>query len=395
MTFQKNPGLIQQPSDLSEGQVQISIATTKDEKEAIYKFRYQVYIEEMGKPLESADHAKGVIYDPLDDRSVLVYAKTNAAIIGTSRLTIAKAAAFPVPLQKIFSMDEFENLYPQAPLSLATKLAVKAEYRGSQVLYSISNKAYEVWREHNVQYTFGGCNPCLIPLYEQLGFQRFAANFTDPGYGMLTPLVLIVEDISHFRAVRSPFYRIARRWTNDPMSSIKYLDAFPSAASFINTQLVNKEALWDIVTLMLGCSPLKGIHLLNGLTKEDSAALLHLGAIFPCAPGDKIYGYGEKSSEIYIALSGMLLCESFGSERTLRPGSHFGNVDIFAPRPVSETVTAVSDAHILVISWQALERFSQTRHVAALQVIQNLERLSKKTALSSGNADTVSWEELS
>jgi len=294
MTMQTKLGLSQQQNNQNEDQVQIGIATTNDEKEAIYKFRYQVYIEEMGKPLESADHSNGKIYDPVDDWSILIYAQINSIIIGTSRLTIAKAVDFPVLLQKIFSMDKFESLYPQARLSLATKLAIKAEYRGSQVLYSISSKAYEVWRKHNVQYTFGGCNPYLIPLYEQLGFQRFAANFTDPGYGMLTPLVLIIEGVDHFRAVRSPFYRIARRWANDPIPSIKFLDAFPSVQSFINTQLITKEALWDTVTLILGNSPLRGIHLLNGLTREESSILLHLGAIFPCAPGDQIYGHGGK-----------------------------------------------------------------------------------------------------
>lgn len=391
MDLQQNSGLAQQTNNQSENQVQIGIATTNDEKEAIYKFRYQVYIEEMGKPLDSADHVNGKIYDPTDDWSVLIYAKINSIIIGTSRLTIAKATDFPVPLQKIFSMDTFENLYPHARLSLATKLAIKAEYRGSQVLYLISSKAYEVWRELNVQYTFGGCNPYLIPLYEQLGFQRFAANFTDPGYGMLTPLVLIIEGISHFRAVRSPFYRIARRWTNDPMPSTKFLDAFPSVQSFVNTQLISKEALWDIVTLMLGCSPLRGIPVLNGLNKEDAAALLHLGAIFPCAPGDQIYGRGEKSSEIYILLSGALLLERLDHVLTIRPGDFFGSSAPSIPQQVRETVTAVKDANILVISWQALERFSHKHPAAATQVMKNLERLSN----TASSADTVFLEELS
>lgn len=395
MTLQKNSGLTQQATDQSKNQVEIGIATTNDEKEAIYKFRYQVYIEEMGKPLEAADHINSLIYDTMDDWSVLVYAQTNGAIIGTLRLAIAEAAQFSASLQEIFSMERFKALCPpKAPLSLGTKLAVKSDYRGSQVLYSMLYKAYEVWREHDVQYTFGGCNPYLIPLYEQMGFRRFTGNFTDPGYGMLTPLVLVIEDINHFRIVRSPFYRMARRWTNDPMPSIKFLDAFPSVQSFINTQLISKEALWDTVTLMLGSSPLRGIPLLNGLNKEDSSTLLHLGAIFPCAPGDQIYGHGEKSSEIYILLAGTLRAKRSANVRTIRPGDFFGSSASSVPQPVRETVTAVKDANILVISWQALDRFSHKHPVAASQVMKNLKRLSN-TASSSDSFDTVSLEELS
>lgn len=382
MSLQTDYELVQQLSSPNADQMRVGIATTNDEKEAIYKFRYQVYIEEMGKPLESADHVNGLIHDSTDDRSVLIYVQINSTIIGTSRLTIAKAANFPHSLQKIFSMDKFQNLYPQTDLSLATKLAIKAEYRGSQVLYLISSKAYEVWREHNVHYTFGGCNPYLIPLYEQLGFQRFTANFTDPGYGMLVPLVLVIEDINHFRAVRSPFYRIARRWTNDPMPAIKFFDAFPSVQSFVNTQLITKEALWNSVTLLLGRSPLKGLPLLRGLSEDAAAALLHLSAVFPCTTGDQIYGCEEKSSEIYVLLAGALLSEKPEKVRIIRPGDAFGNLASPISQPVNETVTTLTDANILVISWQALERFAQKHPDAAIQVRQNLEALTRTAPAS-------------
>lgn len=392
MNLQNNLGLALQVNNQSEDPVEIGIATTTDEKEAIYKFRYQVYIEEMGKPLDSADHANNLIHDPMDDWSVLVYAQTNGTIIGTLRLAIAKAAQFSAPLQKTFCMGKIEALFPQKNLlSLATKLAVKANYRGSQVLYSMLYKTYEICHEHDIKYTFGGCNPYLIPLYEQMGFRRFTGNFTDPGYGMLTPLVLVIGDISHFRTVRSPFYRMARRWTNDAMPSIKFLDAFPSVQSFVNTQLISKEGLWDTVTLMLGSSPLRGIPALNGLNKEDAAALLHLGAVFPCVPGDQIYGRGEKSSEIYILLSGALLLDRLDHALTIRPGDCFGSSVPSIPQPVRETVTAVKDANILVISWQALERFSHKHPAAASQVMKNLERLS----YTASSSDTAFLEELS
>jgi len=34
--------------------------------EAIYRFRYQIYVDEMGKRLSYADHEQRMLYDPLD-----------------------------------------------------------------------------------------------------------------------------------------------------------------------------------------------------------------------------------------------------------------------------------------------------------------------------------------
>ncbi len=36
---------------------EVGVAQTDEEKEAVYRFRYTVYVEEMGRYQDSADHA--------------------------------------------------------------------------------------------------------------------------------------------------------------------------------------------------------------------------------------------------------------------------------------------------------------------------------------------------
>lgn len=45
----------------------VHTARTQEEREAVYRFRYEAYIEEMRKDYEDADHKKGWIHDVEDD----------------------------------------------------------------------------------------------------------------------------------------------------------------------------------------------------------------------------------------------------------------------------------------------------------------------------------------
>ena len=50
----------------------IRVAKSDAERRGIYEFRYQVYIEEMGKPYSHADHEYNQLSDRLDDQATLL-----------------------------------------------------------------------------------------------------------------------------------------------------------------------------------------------------------------------------------------------------------------------------------------------------------------------------------
>ena len=65
----------------------IHIAETKDEKQAVYRFRYQVYVEEMGRYRSIADHENRLMTEPEDDHSRIFYAAEGDEVVATARLT--------------------------------------------------------------------------------------------------------------------------------------------------------------------------------------------------------------------------------------------------------------------------------------------------------------------
>ncbi|AIF49587.1 cyclic nucleotide-binding domain-containing protein [Pelosinus sp. UFO1] len=360
-------------SEVSENRIKIRIASTKREKEAIYKLRYRVYVEEMGKtPIASANHEKKKIMDVMDDQSVLLYAQLGSEVIGTLRVTIGKIELFPSELQEIFKMQRFATFLQGSrnqKQCLSTKMMVISKYRNSQAAYLLLSKGYEVGRDEGVQFSFGGCSPQLVPLYERLGFRRLGYNFFERGFGLIIPLFLILEDLEHLQAVRSPFLRVAKKRNNSPEAAKWFLEEFPQLTKVVNTQLTSKEQMWAYVQ-----GELRGqsIPILKGLMKEEAMQVLHMGTIFHCQEGDTIINTGEVTKELYILLSGKVtvLCNGVTSERV--PGQSFGRTGLIQPQVQINDVSATADSEVMVICQQSFEKFYRSYPTIGIKILQNL-----------------------
>jgi predicted GNAT family N-acyltransferase len=376
-----NQSMANRTKNLRSGknEVVVQVASNPAEKQEIYRFRYLVHVEDSKKQSTAGDVSQGNICDSIDEQSLLVYAQDSTGIVGTLRLTFGKAQEFPDTLFTIFRLERFQlPLYENAGpiIGVAARLAIKSSYRGSQVLYLLMVKAYELFREHHAEYIFGGCNPYLIPLYEKMGFRKFVPNFVDPGNGLLVPLVMAIANISHLRAVRSPFYRIACKFPNDAQSEKKFLQLFPEVLLHINTYLVSQAELWEIVIQKLRKSPLRAMPLLNRLSQQEASAFLHLGTLVSCMQGEYIVHYGEVSNEIFIVLSGAVLGETKDHSRIVHPGQSFGGIGLGNnPGPQDETMMAIINSEILVVSRHYFEKFKRLYSKAALQILHNLESI--------------------
>jgi hypothetical protein len=49
--------------------IRIAMAETDAEREAVYRLRYDVYVEEMGRYQSSADHQRRMLYEDVDRQS--------------------------------------------------------------------------------------------------------------------------------------------------------------------------------------------------------------------------------------------------------------------------------------------------------------------------------------
>ena len=355
--------------------IRIIIASTIEEKIEIYRLRYLIYVEEMSRRLELIDHETKLLYDEMDDWGILIYAQIGIEIIGTMRVNVGKLDDFPRELVQILSLDKFQKFDTRQNFALSTKLMVSPNYRSSQALYLLLAKGYEIYCNHQVQFSFGGCNFFLIRLYEQLGFHRFGRNFIDPGYGLLTPIVLLVDGIDHLRAVRSPYLRIARKRESFNSQVVNWFSReFPDCLTVVNSQLFNEEMLWAYLCSRLESLPQKSIPVANVLSEEEARKLFHCGVVVQCHAGDQIITCGDTSNELNILISGTLTTNGSPnrSANTINHGQHFGTIGLYDQSKYTEDAIATTQSEIFVLSRQSFQKFSHNNPDTANKFLQHL-----------------------
>lgn len=367
-----------------EETIQIYEAVTPKEKEAIYHFRYQIYIEEMSKTLKDADYHNQQLHDDLDEWAILLYAKTGSKIIGTARINIGSFGDFSKELIKSLNLHVFQNCITDDGYNIAflTKLMVAATHRSSPALYLLIGKCYEICCANHVEFGFGICNFHLPRLYEHMGFHRYTRNFTLPGYGLQIPLVMLANDIQHFRTVRSPLFRLARKREIVKTQAVEWFhENVIKHSTIINSQLITQDELWSILCTHLQSSPVETIAILKGLSESEAKIFLHsCGSYIHCETGELITPQGDISYSHNLLLSGKLKSLTFQrliKEYTL-PGQHFGANGLTEQNKHTEDIIVTSPAEILVLSGMAFQRFFHSYPEIAHKIVYNTTRLARK-----------------
>lgn len=362
----------------------VCIAETLAEKKAIYQFRYKVYVEEMAKYKLNLMHHDRELSDAMDEWGILIYVKKNQEVIGTVRINIGKMSDFPEEVAAELSMEEFDNYYAgKESYKVATvmKLMVALEYRSSSVLYLMLSKFYEIYSEKGVQFSFGAGNLHLLRLYEKMGYHRYSKNFTDFGYGLLSPLVMLTDDLNHFRTIRSPFLRLARKKAVVNLQDVEWFhEKFTKNSNIVNSQLITADELWSILTDRLHRLPTEAIEILQDLSTEEAKLFLHsCSSIVQCAPGEVITVQGDVSYSHYILLSGSLKSLTFQNpvkEYTI-PGQHFGANGLTEHNNHIEEIVTMTQSEILILTSYAFPKFSNANLDIAHKIIRKMIKMSR------------------
>ena len=66
----------------------IRLAESQEDLEALYRFRYKIYVEEMGRVQHDADHLNKKIRDDLDDGGHNLLAFKQGKLVGAARINL-------------------------------------------------------------------------------------------------------------------------------------------------------------------------------------------------------------------------------------------------------------------------------------------------------------------
>ena len=354
----------------------IKFASSDEDRERIFRFRYDVYVTEMGKSPAEADHQKKIIRDELDEDAHLLYAEDEGHIIGTVRLNYRTKKKFPDAWEQIYAIEKFAPSFGDH-ISMTSRMMVAKDYRGSSVPAALVGAVYSTGREMGSKFDFCNCAPSLLEFYEQIGFRRFTDGFMDEDNGYHVPLVMLVRDTQHLRHVRSPLYRVARNFEHEPETGEWFQKTFSSHAGIANSRSRNTEEFWKQLSDQLAAPPTECIPLFESLSDEEVSGFLRSGTVLSLQPGDRIIRQGDVGDEMYIILSGVAEAVSRKEEQEhslaiMSKGQIFGEVAFISTAVRSADVNALTEMQVLIISKGFLTRAMRKQPEISAKVLFNL-----------------------
>jgi len=182
----------------------------------IYRFRYRIYVEQMGLRQKYADHARKLVVEPLDETARIYAAYFNGTIVGTirgNRFSDLSTAYY----RKLYRIDD---RFPFSPneMSLTTKLMFDPVLRGS--LYPIKMILYYA-RHFNARrpckIDFVDCRRWLLPFFLKLGYVDYLGWVFHNEYGSVRPLFCPADQVLRLQRLRSPLAAVARDFCDNNM----------------------------------------------------------------------------------------------------------------------------------------------------------------------------------
>ncbi|MER3423813.1 MAG: hypothetical protein C4293_11865, partial [Nitrospiraceae bacterium] len=213
----------------------VAMAVTEEEKAAIYRLRYQVYIEEMdgGRRHDEADFYNRQLCDQWDDRAYHFYVHHDSLVVACARVMLRRDG--PMECEEKFDLEQFAPAFPDR-VCMTSRLALHPRIRGSHVLKYLTCAIYQFWCEQDIQFSFLDCHTRLLPLYSRLGFRTYRPGFNHEKYTYVIPMVLVVDDVEYLEQVKSPFAAIGRRFPHSTKGREFLFSRFPESAARLTSE---------------------------------------------------------------------------------------------------------------------------------------------------------------
>lgn len=356
-------------------------AETLEEKEAIYRFRYDVYVTEMQRYQDNADHQHGWLKDADDEApySILLYCGSPEKITATARVCIWNAGEIPKAAQSRLSTHLVPGIegYNTAEV---TRFMVSPTTRGRFLLPSLIIHGYEYLAgETGSDLAFFQSIPALVPHFRRLGTRPYGGALLDGGSSTLIPSVMVLSDYRYFKQCGSFLALFVKKYffgpdKRKPLNTEKLETIFQD-----NIVPVELDALrvWDDVqTDLLKDSD----HISNFLDKLAPAIVEEIakaGMILKVPAGSTLTKEGTIDRQMYLVLNGKFEVFANGkSVAVLVKGDLFGEMAFFRKEGKrTATVKSVIDSKVLVISHSSLKKLMHKTPEGALQIFTNIGQI--------------------
>jgi N-acyl-L-homoserine lactone synthetase len=377
-------------TDWLEGLEKAHRATSREELEAIYRFRYTIYVEELGREIGGVDHERRMVHDEDDEKdfSTHLYVGDPGDIAGSLRVRVWDPGCIPKHDYDMLSLELFPNIEEMRVAEMG-RLMIDRSMRGRLVLLALMQEAYSLLAgEKEADLAFGYCRPGLVRHYRMLGSRPYCGRLIPSPEGMAVPIVLVLSDLPYFQEVGSPAALLVDRYfgpgKRDPIDLSLFEGVFNDDLMPVDT---DPGRIWDRVQRAFLQEQVKhkATSFLDSLSEETLKKLSDDGFIMHLPEGTLVTKEGHLEREMYVILDGTF--EAFAGQRVLAimdKGDLFGEVAFFRESGRrSASVRALTDGRLLVLRRNVMKELSKADPETAYTILFNLGRILAERLVSS------------
>jgi hypothetical protein len=329
-------------------QLQARVARTEAERDAVFRHRYEVYVEELGRYAERADHAGRRLVDPEDEHSDHVFVEDDGVVVASLRMTWG-GSRFSARQIADYGLAPFLAELPAELLAVGERTMISPSHRGGNLFGLLAAAAAECSGTEHTRITFGTCEPHLIGLYGRWRTLPYTdRNINHPQSGYLIPLISFNQGVEALVG-------------QGPRAGLpqSVADAAAGTGAITCSHLIDPAHYLALVTDALAASG----SALAALEPADLAKVVARSNIISCRAGDRIVRCGGTATTLYLLLDGATQCGATAG-RTVGRSAALG---ITATR--SDVVIGVDGTRVVALSEGSLGRLPQQSCRAGLALV--------------------------
>lgn len=361
-------------------------AQTAEERQAIYRFRYQIYCKEQGRETGGVHHDTETVWDDDDelDSSVHLYTGTPQDITGVVRLCCWEPGQIPPRDFELLSLHVFPDVEHTRVAELG-RLMIQPTMRGKLVIPSLARATYEFLAgEFRARLAVAYCSAGLVKHYRKLGFRPYCAPLVPTSDGMHVALVTLLSDVDFHKQAGSPVVGQVRKYFS-AADSKRDLERYGPLLVEESTPIEADPArIWAEIQAEFVADGANQPSFLQSLPEKTVKLLSSSGLIINIEANTLVTkaGFGER--EMYVILDGIFEVTDLDGRRLriMSKGDLFGEIAFFRESGRrSASVRALNEGKLLVLRRRVLIEMMQSEPQSAAQILFNMGRvLSERLA---------------
>jgi hypothetical protein len=345
-------------------------AETSTDREAAYQFRYQVYVQEMGRYHSTADHDRKMLIDPEDDHSVIYLARQGTQVVFTRRTTFGEDG-FSARQVAQYRLEPFLAQIPARLMCVSERMMAAPRLRGAPIMETLREGLGQLMGERQVKIMFGACEPHLLARNLALGCHTYAQrNINSDDAGYLIPLITFLDGPDGLaQAIAGP--------GTEPVLPHLIQQVLAGTLGGASTAATDAESYWMLLRHHLDHLGETAVHAFSGFGEQELQRCLERSAIITCVAGDRLVKKGGSSDNLFVVLAGSLQVRDAGTViNSLTAGDIVGETAFLLGVPRQRDVIAVTDdVRVLALSDNAIRKLLTDQPALAAKLLLNLSKM--------------------